>query len=778
MSGGGELNRRSSRVSSLCLFILISSSLLLLRPHQAFPQAERALLIHSVVITGNHLVEESTIRYYLTTKAGQPFSVSSIREDIHKLYSLGFFDDIKVDTEEFEGRLIVTFVVKEKPSISKVTVEGAKEVSEGDIYKALTVRPNTIVNKKQIHESVEKVKSIYEEKGFYFAKVDYQVRELGERQVEVLFRISEGGKYKIKEIAFRGNAHLSDRQLRKVMETKQASLWNRIKSFGKTGQLVKEKLDKDTKRIYALYAMHGFIEAEVKKPVIKLSKERRGIVITLPVVEGKQYKVGKVAIITDEKFPTSQLRKTLNLNEGDIFNAPAMADKVRRLTDYFTERGFAFADINPRVDRRPEDNLVDVMLVVEKGDRVNFGRVDIRGNDRTRDKVIRREVAFQEGALYDSSLIRKSRSRLRRLDYFSEVEIGSQRRPGEKLVDMEVKVKEKQTGSFSGGGGFSSQQGVFMVGRITQRNLFGRGWKLTGEGVIGTERSDISLRFTEPHLLDTKVGATVEVVKRFQNFDTFNIDTRSGALSFGYPLSDDLSVALGYSYEKNELTGLKLTSAAQQALGVQTGKFITSALLPSLAYSTIDNPRRPVKGVRLTFRNKFSAGFLGSDLDYYRGVLDTRYYHPLPKTLLAFKTAPILMLRNMLGFATGFGSDELPIYERFFLGGGRSLRGFNFRDVGPKVDFGSPLGGTSAFLASAEVSFPLASIMEAVFFVDAGNVFLEGETMDITNLRYSIGPGLRANTPFGPIAVFWGFKLNKKASEKSSEFHFDLGRGF
>lgn len=760
------------------LFLLLPFFIVHFLPREASPQGKPAPSIHSVEISGNRLVEESTIRYYLKTKQGERFSVTAVRDDIQKLYSLGFFDDIMVDVVDFEGRLKVVFILKEKPSIEEIVVQGAKKVSQEDIYKALTVKPNTIINKNQIHESQEKVKALYEEKGYYFARVDYEVQEREGRRVKVLFKINEGGKYKIREIAFEGNSHLSDRQLKKAMETKEGTFFRRITSFGKAGRLVKSKLETDTRRISSLYAKYGFIEVEVKEPAIMLSLEKEGIVITFPVVESNQYKVGKVLLAVDEEFPRDKLKEAFGLREGDIFNAPSVADRVRQLTDYYTERGYAFANVDPRVDRRPEENLVDVALQVEKGAKVDFGRVDIKGNERTRDKVIRRQLAIREGALYDSSRITKSRERLQRLEYFSEVGLASQKRPEENLVDLEITVKEKETGSFSGGGGFSSQQGLFAIGRLTQRNLFGKGWIISAEGTIGLNRTDVILSFTEPYFMDTKLSTTLEFIKRLEDFDTFNIDTRSSALVLGYPLSDRVSVSLGYGYEKNEITSLSLTSEARQLLGVQEGTFITSALLPSIAYSSVDRPLNPSKGLSVTFRNKLSLDSLGSDLDYYRGVVETRYYHPVPKTVLPLKTPPTLMLRNVLGFAEGFGGDQLPIYERFFLGGGRSLRGFSFRDVGPRDEFGRPLGGTSSFLASAEMSFHLATIMDVVFFVDAGNVYLEGDTLDITNLRYSAGPGLRANTPFGPISIFLGYKLDRKTGEKSTELHFDFGRGF
>ncbi len=746
--------------------------------NETYPQTKPSPFIHSVEITGNKVVEESTIRYYLKTKKGDRFSMSAIREDIKKLYSLGFFDDITADVEEFEGKLKVAFILKEKPSIQKITVQGTKKLSQEDIYKVLTIKTNTIINTKQILASIEKIKSLYEEKGYYFARINYTVKELEERRVAVNFKINEGEKYKIKDIKFQGNAHLSERQIKKVMETKEVSLWRTITSLGKSGKLVKSKLETDTRRIAGLYAKNGFIETEVKDPSIKLNREKDGILISISIHEGHQYKVGKVNILTDDEFPIDELKEAFGIREGDIFDGLAVPDSVRKLTEYYTKRGYAFANVDPVEENRPEENLADISLTIEKGAKVKFGQLDITGNERTRDKVIRREAAIKEGELYDSSLINKTRTRLQHLNYFSETKIASKKRPDENLVDMEIQIKEKQTGTFSGGGGFSSQQGIFAVLRISQRNLFGRGWFLSGEGTLGAERNDLTLRFTEPHFLDTKLSTSIEYVNRFEDFDTFNIDTLSGALVLGYPLRENLSVALGYTYENNDITGVKLTDEARRALRVQEGTFVTSALLPSIAYSTLNNPLNPSKGLRWNLKNKISTRFMGSDVDYYRTIAETRYYHPVPKSILPLKKAPTLMLRNVLGYATGFGGDELPIFERFFLGGGSTLRGFNFRDVGPKDEFGFPLGGSSSLLFSTELSFPLASMLQVVFFFDAGNVFLKGNAFNISDLRYSVGPGFRANTPFGPVSVFVGYKLDRRAGEKSSEIHFDFGRSF
>ena len=727
------------------------------------------LPIKFIEVRGNRRVEESTIRFYIATRVGDRFSVSKLRRDIKKIYDLGFFRDVKVDVSPFEGGLRVIFIVEEKPSVSNVRVVGNKRVDLEDILEKLTVTAQSILSQGTIRESVEAIRSLYQEEGYYFARVDSIVEETGVNQVNVEFRITEGEKVSVKKISFEGNQAFSDKALRKIMQTGQK--W--IFSWFTGGDIYKEdQIRTDLVRIQVFYQNKGYIRSEVNEPKIIENRKDNSLSIIIPIVEGKQYRVGKVEVKGDNVFLAPDLRKLISLKKGDVYNRSRLNSDIVRITESYAQKGHAFADIIPQTNINDDKQTVDLKITPQKGRRAFIGRIIIKGNDFTRDKVIRRQVALLEGSLFDGEKLKLTRRRLQRLGFFEDVKIETKRGEKPDLLDVEIELKERPTGVISGGTGFSNRSGFLLFGEIRENNLFGRGQALS----LRIRRSNLdttgTVSFLEPHFLDTNFSLSSAVFVQSDEFDSFERDRAGGNIGVGRLLTETLIGHVVYQYEENNVSNVKDT--ATSFIRRQEGHSTTSSITPTLTRDNRDNRIRPSKGGFSRLTSRIAGGILGADNNFYALGAEHRQYYPF------FKKRIILVGRGRITWADGYGGKELPVFERAYLGGARTVRGFGFREVGPKDADGDPSGGEASLLFNVEVHFPFVAGLRAVIFFDAGQVYLkeDGNLYDVGDLRYSAGGGLRILSPLGPISMDWGVKLDKRENESRSEFHFGIGRTF
>ncbi len=727
------------------------------------------LPVKSIEVRGNRRVEESTIRFYIATRAGDRFSVSKLRRDIKKIYDLGFFRDVKVDVSPFEGGLRVIFMVEEKPSVSNVRVVGNKKVDQEDILEKITVTAQSILSQGTVRESVEAVRSLYQEEGYYFARVDSIVEEAGANQVNVEFRITEGKKVSIRKISFEGNQAFSDKALRKIMQTQQK--W--IFSWLTGGDIYKEdQIRTDLVRIQIFYQNNGYIRGEVNEPKITENREDNTLSLVIPVIEGKQYRVGKVEVEGDNVFTAADLRKHINLKKGDVYNRSRLNSDIVRITESYAQKGHAFADIIPQTNINDDKQIVDLKITPQKGRRAFIGRIIIKGNDFTRDKVIRRQVALLEGSLFDGEKLKLTRRRLRRLGFFEDVKIETKRGEKPDLLDVEIDLKERPTGVISGGTGFSNRSGFLLFGEVRENNLFGRGQELS----LKIRRSNLdttgTISFLEPYFLDTNFSLSSAVFFQNDEFDTFERDRKGGNIGTGRILAERLIGRVMYQYEEN--TVFKVKDTATSFVKKQKGRSTTSSIIPTLTRDNLDDRLRPSKGGLSRLTSRVAGGILGGENDFYSIGAEHRHYYPF------FNKRVILMGRGRMTWADGYGGKELPVFERAYMGGARTVRGFAFREIGPQDANEDPIGGEASLLFNAEVHFPFIAGLRAVIFFDAGQVYLKEDRnlYDLGELRSSAGAGLRILSPLGPISLDWGVKLDKRDDESRSEFHFGIGRTF
>jgi outer membrane protein insertion porin family len=722
--------------------------------------------IRSIEVKGNQKVETSTIQFYIRNRVGDEFSVARIREDILRIYRLGFFKDVQVDVEEFEGGLKVTFIVVEEPFVRDISIVGAQAIKREEIEGKLALKANSVLNRNQVRDSLDKIKQLYQEKGYYFAEAEAVYTDVGPEEIDLTIRITEGEKILIKRITFVGNRAIESWELKNVMETKEATL---ISFITGTGVYQRETLRNDLRRIEAFYQTRGFLRVESSEPDVRVDPKAKGIFITITVKEQDQYRVGRLQVGGDDLFSTAELKSLMRLQEGEIFDRSQLANDVLKLSDRYTERGYAFADVVPLTNIDQEKRLVDIDVRIDRGPQVRVGRILIVGNEITRDKVIRREIRLNEGDLFDSSKLRRSRQRLGNLGFFEEVKLDTRRRPEEDLVDLEARVKEQPTGAFTAGAGYSSTQSVIGTASIRQNNLFGRGQRLALSAALSSISADFTLSFTEPYFLDSQYSLGLEAYNRTFNYDTFDSHELGAGLRFSRPIGEYLRLGLGYRYEDVDITNV--ADNASQRIKDLAGRSTSSILSPSMSWDTRDNALNPSRGFYNFLTVDFAGGPLGAENQFYKTVGETNWHYPLVSDV-------ILSLRGRLGYADGYGGKELPLYERFFVGTqSMTIRGYQLKEVGPKDINGDPIGGNSEILMSAQLRFPITQGLSLVGFVDTGNLYDKGD-FDPTRLRTGVGAGIRFVTPLGPLALDYGFKLDRQPGDKPGAISFNVGSLF
>jgi outer membrane protein insertion porin family len=722
--------------------------------------------IRSIEIKGNQKVDTATIQFYIRNRVGDEFSVARIREDIQRIYRLGFFKDVQVDVEEFEGGLRVTFIVVEEPYVRDITIVGAQAIKREEIEGKLALKPNSVLNRNQVRDSLDKIKQLYQEKGYYFAEAEAVYTEVSPEEIDLTIRITEGEKILIKRVTFVGNRAIEPWELKNVMETKEATL---ISFITGTGVYQRETLRNDLRRIEAFYQTRGFLRVEVGEPDVRVDQKAKGIFITVTVKEQDQYRVGRLQVAGDDLFGAEELKSLMRLQEGEIFDRSQLANDVLKLSDRYTERGYAFADVVPLTNIDQERRLVNIDVQLDRGPQVRVGRVLIVGNEITRDKVIRREIRLSEGDLFDSSKLRRSRQRLGNLGFFEEVNLDTRRRPEEDLVDLEVRVKEQPTGAFTAGAGYSSTQSVIGTASIRQNNLFGRGQRLALTAALSSVSADFTLSFTEPYFLDSQFSLGLEAFNRRFDYDSFDSRETGAGLRFSRPIGEYLRAGLGYRYEDIDITDV--SDDASQRIKDLAGRSTSSVLTPSIAWDSRDNQLNPSRGFYHFLSLDFAGGPLGAENQFYKAVGEANWYYPVVGDL-------VFSARGRVGYGDGWGDKDLPLLERFFVGTQAvTIRGYRLEDVGPKDINGDAIGGNSLILLSGQLRFPVTQGLSLVGFIDAGNLYDKNE-FDPTILRVGIGAGIRFVTPLGPLALDWGFKLDRKAGEKPSEIHFNVGSLF
>ncbi|HEY7711381.1 MAG TPA: outer membrane protein assembly factor BamA [Candidatus Entotheonella sp.] len=746
------------RILSLVLLLLC----LLYPALQTFAAVGADIIVRDIVIRGNRRTQESTIRFYLQTAVGSPFSPQTLREDIRRLYALRTFDDIRVTAEELATGIRVILTVTEKPAIREVSFKGNRRIDAEEISKRILLKKRATFERNLLNDTVSGIQQHYRQEGYYFAHVRPEVSRVDDNQVDITLHITEGKKIRIGRIRFTGNVQFPDSTLRQQLQTKEFT----IPLLGGPASLYRpEGLRVDLQLLENFYQNHGFVHIQLGEPVVEINREASAIAITLPVVnEGEQYKIGTVTLQGDEVFSEDELRRMVRLTTGEVYSREAVRQDILTLTNAYTDQGYAFADATPTVSLDDQQRLVNIAFTLNSGPRVYIGRIDIKGNERTRDWVIRRELRLDEGELYSGQKLQRSRQRLTNLQYFEEVKIDTKRRQEQGLIDLEIDVTEQSTGQFTAGLGFSSVETVVFSASVTQRNLFGRGQAITAQGRVGGLSQDFSITFVEPWLFGRPINMGFSVFRRSVDFETFDSRRTGFSVTLGRTFGEFLRGSVAYRFEELKISDLDPSAA--ELLEEQEGTSLTSSVAPLLTWDSRNDRFNPSQGSLHTFEVEVAG--LGGDNRFYKVIGESTWYYPLPVGLTGF-------IQGRFGIGAGYGGEELPASERFFLGGPTTVRGFGFRDIGPQDLEGNPLGGTSFVQFNLEIGKSFGRVIRLVAFLDAGNVYSEDAQFDLGELRRSAGFGIRFITPVGPVRLDWGFKLDRRPGEQLVELGFLLG---
>lgn len=770
--------------------------------HPGAMAAQDAVRLRDVRISGNQRVEDEAVRVRLRTQTGSFLNEETVDADVRALYQMGFFDDVAADVTAEGADWVLTYTVSERPFVQEVKIKGEDKIGREELETALRVRPNTIFDPEKARRGIAEAKKLYEKKGYLDAQISYEIDRQEENTAAVTFTVDEGKQVRIHRLSFEGNRAFSDRQLASVMTTKTEWILSFVTG---AGNLDREVLKTDMERLTAYYYDHGHIDVRIDEPVV--DRDEDGLVVTVKVEEGDVYKFGPVDLGGDVIPTAGALTAKLQAQPGDTFQPSRLREDINFLTDYYGDFAYAFVNVTPETSVDQAAKEVKVTYRISKGPEVYIDRIEISGNTKTRDKVIRRELELDEQGPFSGTRLRRSQERLRRLGFFEDVNLTTRKADREDRLDLIVDVKETSTGAFSAGAGISSGDSFLFNVRLSEINFLGRGQRVVLNADFGPIQRNFNLSFTEPYLFDTNLTAGFDAFNWRTRFDQFTRGGTGIGIRTLYPFTAlgwndlwglslvDTRFGLEYRLENAEISDVD--SSAPSAIRVEQGTSLTSSIIPRLFRDTRNHPFFPTAG-SLQDLSLEVAG-IGGDSKFINLLSRARWYYPFWKSQMlgTFVFAPGWTFGYGLGYA---GEKELPLFERYFPGGINTLRGYGTRSLGPQVLVYSqskgdeslcnlgrglcsrlarrdPIGGSQELIFNNEIIFPILESLglRGDIFFDAGNAFLATRGIDFNEFRMSTGFGIRWLSPIGPLRIEIGFPLNEREGDDTEMIQFSFG---
>lgn len=770
-------NNLPRRLMLSCAFLASLAAVDGLYSSQAMAQpvnGASGAVIDEIRVVGTQRIEPSTVLTYMDVRVGDRMTERVLDDALKSLFATGLFADVVLRQR---GNILEAEVV-ENPVINEIAFEGNNRIDNDQLRAEIQLRPRQVFTRTRVQADVNRIQQIYQRSGRFSAVVEPQIIHLDQNRVNLVFEINEGPLTKISSIRFVGNERFRDDRLRTEISSREQR-WYRFLTTD--DRYDPDRLGYDQELLRRFYLSQGYADFRVISANAELSRDRESFFITFTLEEGQRYRVGNVDIRSEiRNFDAEVLRRQITFDSGEWYNAEEVQRTIDRMTDAMGDMQYAFVSIRPEIQRNREAATIDIVFNINETPRVFVERIDIRGNVRTLDKVIRRELLLVEGDPFNRSRVARSEQRIRDLGYFERVEVSTVPGSAPDRTVLDINVMEQSTGELSIGAGFSTADGPLADFRIRERNFLGRGQDLTLGALVAGQRSELDFAFTEPYFLDRDLSAGVNLfhVRRdFQRESSFNQRQTGGGLSFGYPLSERWRQTLRYRIERNEITDVKDT--ASRFIQEQEGTRLTSAVSQRLAYDNRDSVLFPTQGL-YSWLDTEVAG-LGGDAQYVLGRLGSSYYYPLTDNI-------ILNVLGETGAMTGFGGEDVQINERFFIGG-NSLRGFRRSGIGPRdLATDDALGGNYFYRGSVEVAFPIGMPEEMGIrghaFSDAGSLWhiddnTAGEDIvDENRLRASAGVGVSWRSPLGPIRVDLAYPIQKQDYDRRETFRFSFGTRF
>jgi outer membrane protein insertion porin family len=733
-------------------------SLVLFSLFLSLATAQDVTTISAIRIEGNQRIATETYLYYVSLKVGDAYDEVAVQNDFRRMWQTGFLDDLKVEIERTPKGIEVIFRVKERPLIKSIEYTGNKKVSTDDIQTKLqdeniNIRTDQPLDPYLAQRTVNAIQKLMTEKGMQFGTATYKTEPISGSMAKLVFTVDEGPDVKIGDIEFEGNDVFSDGKLKgRMKETKEHWMFSWIT---KKDDFEKEKFDKDMERVEELYFNHGYINARIDEPRIELdpqNKER--MKITIPVREGRQYKVGQILFSGNTVFDQQRLIPKVPLQPGKVFNRSLLKEGVDEIQKMYGDVGYIYVSIGPVFEPKKDQDIVDVKMEIQENGQFYVNRIEFTGNDYTRDKVMRREMLIQEGELLRVSKFRESIDRIYRLGFFEDLKPNiTPVTEKTNQADISVEVKENKRNEIRLGGGYSELDGFFGDVVFSTKNLFGSGKIFTLSLQSGTRTKNYAVQVVEPYFLDRRIALGFSVYRSRYDYFNYLKDTIGGNVSFGFHIAGDLRGAVSYGYQTvdiglpDEITRPPVNEELFPGATLLQDDRIESRVIPQLLRNTINNPLDPTRGTRLIFSNEIVGGPLGGQVSYYKPSASFTIYLP------GFTKNQHTDINVEGGFATGFDGEELPFYERYYLGGEQSIRGYETRVVSPlRIDPKTGqlflVGGNKYFLVNAEYVIPLAGPLKLAAFIDYGNAFDNDHNLSFRDMRGSTGLEVRFLAPF------------------------------
>jgi outer membrane protein insertion porin family len=736
-----------------------------------------AQTIRSIQVEGNHRIEAETVRSYMQIAPGDAYSAEKVDASLKVLFRTGLFSDVKISRRND----VLVVLVEENPIINRVSFEGNRELDDDALAKEVELRPRVVFTRARAQADAQRIVALYRRSGRFSATVEPKIIKLSQNRVDLVYEINDGPVTKIERINFIGNRAYSDSQLRGVIATSETRWWKFLTS---SDSYDPDRLNYDRELLRRHYLKNGYADFRVLSSSAELARDGKSFFITFSVEEGPEYSFGPSTVATSvPSLDVDRLQDSIRSQEGRTYDATDVDKSVENLTIEAGKEGFAFAEVKPRADRDEESRTIAVVYEIEEGPRVYIERIDIVGNVRTLDKVIRREIRLAEGDAYNRVLVDRARRRITGLDFFAKVDIKELPGSAPDKVIMVVEVEEKSTGSLAFGAGFSTAETILGDITLTERNLLGRGQYVRLRTSMSFKRQQVDFSFTEPYFLDRNMSFGIDLYATetdLQNESSFDTRQIGAGFRFGFPISEDAKVTLRYSFTNDRISDVKPTASV--AVLAAAGTSNTSLVGYAVNYDTLDSPIEPTSGVRATFAQDLAG--LGGDVYFLRTSVKGEYYYSIFDGVVG-------LLGGSAGYTTGWNGKDVRILDRFFKGG-ESFRGFERSGIGPRdvsTANQDAVGGQAFAIGTAEVTFPVGLPEEfgvrGAVFTDVGTLFDSPSAPAGTiikgsdaALRASVGVGILWKSPLGPVRFDLAEAILKESYDKTELFRFSIGTRF
>lgn len=755
---------------------------ILIKPPEASTQSAVGPIVKEIEIeyAGSKSVDRSVILSNMRTTIGQPYSLTSVEEDVKNLYKTGLFTNLRIYDEPIADGVKVVVIVQPKPLVKEVVVVGTKKIKQKAIRKRITSKPGDPLSEQRVASDKQEIQTYYQEKGFDKIEVNYTIDindQIG--RAVVTYTIDEGEKAFLTNISFEGNTALTEKELKKVMKLKEKNFFS---WFNKSGRIKQDQLQEDLRAIRTAFQNKGYIDATVEDYKMERPKED-SIHLIITVFEGIQYSVGTIKMEGNTLFDDAKLFAVLQMPAGSIFSPESLEKDIKSMRDVYGRKGYIDTFVSPNREPNIQSGKMDLIYKINEGAQSFVEKIIIQGNNITKDKVLRRELALAPGDVYDSVRAEASQKRLENLGYFAKVDVSDQETNVPNRKNMVITVEEQRTGSITFGAGFSTVDSLLGFVELTQSNFDATKWpNFQGAGQkfrmrvqYGLQRRDALISWTEPWFLNRRLSLGFDTFYRESNFESSEYDTRryGAAVRVGKSLNQFWRVSMRYQFENIDI--FDIDDDAPLGIKGEEGERTKSSVLATLTYDTRNSFMKPSRGEKVIFSAEGAGGPLFGETDIWKLQLEASKYFELPYDM-------IFAMRGVTGVADAYDdTDEVPIFDRFFVGGSRSVRGFAFREVGPRFpdDEDEPSGGLTMGYANFELTFPIIDRVRGATFFDVGFNNEDSFDYDLSDFEAGTGIGLRLDLPIGPLRLDLGFPvIQREPNDGTFEFHFDVGTSF